>query len=86
MPSELFYLNSLAKATHIFFSKNICELDIILTRTVNILTTNKLVKLTMLEQPGPVCLLEFLLNEMATIIHESFCVKSQREGEKRQKS
>ena len=29
-----------AKATHIFFSKNTCELDIVLTRTVNILTTN----------------------------------------------
>ena len=31
-----------------FFSKNTCELDIVLTRTVNILTTNELVKLTML--------------------------------------
>ena len=31
-----------------FFSKNICKLDIVLTRTVNILTTNKLVKLTKL--------------------------------------
>ena len=31
-----------------FFSKNTGELDIVLTRTVNILTTNKLVKLTML--------------------------------------
>ena len=30
------------------FSKNTCELDIVLTRTINILTTNKLVKLTML--------------------------------------
>ena len=30
-----------------FVSKNTCELDIVLTRTVNILTTNKLVKLTM---------------------------------------
>ena len=37
-----------AKATHIFFSKNTCILDIVFTRTVNILTTNKLVKLTML--------------------------------------
>ena len=32
-----------AKATHIFFSKNTCELDIIFARTVNILTTNELV-------------------------------------------
>ena len=31
-----------------FFSKNTCELDIVLTRTVNILTTNELIKLTML--------------------------------------
>ena len=31
-----------------FFSKNTCELDIVFTRTVNILTTNELVKLTML--------------------------------------
>ena len=31
-----------------FLSKNTSELDIVLTRTVNILTTNKLVKLTML--------------------------------------
>ena len=31
-----------------FFSKNTCELDIVLTRTVNILTTNEFVKLMML--------------------------------------
>ena len=31
-----------------FFSKNTCELDTVLTRTVNILTTNEHVKLTML--------------------------------------
>ena len=31
-----------------FFSKNICELDIVLTRTVNILTTKELFKLIML--------------------------------------
>ena len=36
-----------------FFSKNTCELDIVLTRTVNILTTNELVKLTMLWTTGP---------------------------------
>ena len=34
-----------AKATHIFCSKNTCELDIVLTRIVNILTTDKLVTL-----------------------------------------
>ena len=31
-----------------FFSKNTCELDIVFTRKVNILTANELVKLTML--------------------------------------
>ena len=31
-----------------FFSKKTSELDIVLTRTVNILTTNELVKLMML--------------------------------------
>ena len=44
---------SYSQATHIFFSKNACELDIVLTRTVNILITNKLVKLTMLWTTGP---------------------------------
>ena len=36
-----------------FFSKNNCELDIILTRIDNVLTTNKLVKLTMFWTTGP---------------------------------
>ena len=36
-----------------FFSKNTCESDIVLTRTVNILTTYQLVKLTMLRTTGP---------------------------------
>ena len=36
-----------------FFSKNTCEFDIVLTRTVNILTTNELVKVTMLWTTGP---------------------------------
>ena len=36
-----------------FFSKNTCELDIVLTRTFNILTTNELVKLTMLWTTRP---------------------------------
>ena len=42
-----------AKATHIFSAKNMCELDIVLTRIVNILTTNELVKLMMLWTTGP---------------------------------
>ena len=42
-----------AKATHIFFSKNTCELDTVFTRTVNILITKQLVKLTMLWTTGP---------------------------------
>ena len=36
-----------------FFSKNTAELDIVLTRTVNILTTNELVTITMLWATGP---------------------------------
>ena len=36
-----------AKATHIFFSAKIPVNQIILTRTVNILTSNELIKLTM---------------------------------------
>ena len=34
--------------SHFFFSKNTWELDTVLTRTVNILNTNELVKLVML--------------------------------------
>ena len=40
-----------AKATHIFSAK--IQLDIVLTRTINILTPNELVKLTMLWTTGP---------------------------------
>ena len=41
-----------AKATHIFFvSKNTYDLNIVHTRAVNILTTNELVKLTMVWTP-----------------------------------
>ena len=48
MAYTLIFLLKKCKATHIFFSKNTCELNIVFTRTVNILTTNKLLKLTML--------------------------------------
>ena len=41
-----------------FFNKNTFELDILLTRTVNILTTNKLLKLMMLWTTGPCNLAE----------------------------
>ena len=47
------FANANAKATHIFSAKNNCELNIVLTRTVNILTINKLVKLMMLWTTGP---------------------------------
>ena len=40
--------NVLRKSYSHFFSKNTCELDIVLTKTLNILTINKLVQLTML--------------------------------------
>ena len=36
-----------------FFSKNTCELDIVLTRIVNILATHELIKLTMPCTTGP---------------------------------
>ena len=41
-----------AFANDTFFSKNTYELDIVLTWTVNILTTNELVKLTVLWTTG----------------------------------
>ena len=45
---------ALAKATHIFQQKYLTgELDIILTRRVNILAANRLIKLTMLWTTGP---------------------------------
>ena len=43
----------LKKKIWVFFSKNTCESAIALTRTVNILTTNELIKLTMLWTTGP---------------------------------
>ena len=46
-------MSSFCKSYSHFFSKNTCELDIILTRPVNILTTNGPVKLTMLWTTGP---------------------------------
>ena len=46
-------VSSLQKLLTFFFSKNTCELDIVLTRTVNSLTTKALVKLTMLWTTGP---------------------------------
>ena len=45
--------NVICKSYSHFFSKNTCELDIVLTRTVNILTINTLVKPTMLWTTGP---------------------------------
>ena len=43
----------LCKSYSHFFSKNSCEFDIVLIRTVNILTTNELIKLTMFWTTGP---------------------------------
>ena len=52
-----------------FCSKNTCELDIVLTRTVNILTTNELVKLKMLWTTGPwLLLLSGAINLLSTCI------------------
>ena len=56
-----------AKATHIFFSKNSCELNTVLPRTVNILTTNELIKLMMLWTTGPwPATWENILSDMCT--------------------
>ena len=57
-----------SKATNIFFSKKTCELNIVLTRTVNILTTNELIKLTMLWTTGPWMFLEILNKEFGYYI------------------
>ena len=48
-----YILMFLLKKCEYFFCKNTCGLDIVLTRTVNSLTTNKLVKLTMLWTTEP---------------------------------
>ena len=44
----IFLLKKCEQKLLTFFSKNTCELDIVLTRRVNILTTNELIKLMML--------------------------------------
>ena len=46
-------MSSFCIYSHFFFSKNTCELGIVLTRTDDSLTTNELVKLTMLRTTGP---------------------------------
>ena len=43
----------ICKSCSHFFSKITCELSIVLSRTVKISTTNKLIKLTMLWKTGP---------------------------------
>ena len=48
----IWLLKNVSSFSH-FFSKNTCEFGIVLTITVNILTTNELVKLTTLWTTGP---------------------------------
>ena len=43
----------ICKSYSYFFSKNTCDLDSVLSRTVKVLTTNELVKLTMLWTTEP---------------------------------
>ena len=55
---QIFLLRKCEQLLHLqklltFFSKNACEFDTVLSRTVNILTTNELVKLRCFEQLGP---------------------------------
>ena len=57
-----------------FFSKNTCKLDVVhvLIRTVNILTTNELVNLTMLWTTGPRCLrvlLQLIVYHGYSVLH-----------------
>ena len=56
-----------------FFSKNTCDLDIVLTRTVNTLTTNKLVKLTMLWTTVPRAHAEKMTRCETYLIHRVCC-------------
>ena len=55
----LFFLKNVSslcsrkRDSHFFFSQTICELDIVLTRTVKILITKELFKLTVLLTTGP---------------------------------
>ena len=58
-----------------FFSKNTCEFDIVLTRTVNILTTNELVKLTTLWTTGPWPLQDDSSAKMLVIIFQAITDK-----------
>ena len=53
-------MSSFCKSYSHFYSKNTCELDLVLTRMVNILTTNELVKLTRLWRTGSRCFFQIL--------------------------
>ena len=63
---KMLFFFTFAKATHIFFfSKNICELDFVLTRTVNILTLTSLLSLQCFEQLGPdIMISEIVLDDL----------------------
>ena len=60
-------VSSICKSYSHFLSKNTCWLDSVLTRTVNILTTNELVKLTALWTTGPRCFSKYLV-EWQTVL------------------
>ena len=64
-------MSSICKSWSHFFSKNTCELDIVLTRTVNILTTNELVKLIMLRTTVP-RVLNFLCKILSLLSWQCF--------------
>ena len=53
LPQKMWVAFANAKSTHIFSAKILVGLDIVLTLTVNILTTHELVKLTMIWKTGP---------------------------------
>ena len=59
-----------------FFQQNTCELDIVLTRAVNILTTNELIKLTMLWTSGPWTPYHICPEDLASSFYHLFkCLK-----------
>ena len=68
MSSFCIWKCDLQKLLTFFFSKNTCELDTVLTKTIHIWTTNKLGKLTMLWTTGP----SYLTFEP----HEKMCLRA----------
>ena len=63
-----------------FFSINTCKVDILLTRTVNILTTDELAKLTMLSTTGPRLLTFQILPRNLWRVQEEVIIHAERDS------